>query len=500
MDTPPAAEALFAQWLEIENLKGAENLLSWDQETMMPPRGQRKRAAILATLAGELHRRVTAPELRDALEAASEAAEPGSELEAQVREARRDIDRASAVPADLARALAQAKSDGLAAWQEARAAKDFSKFRPALEHLLGLRVEEARAVDSERPVYDVMLDDYEPGASSEQIARVFEELTSELVPLVRAVADSGVTVDESPAKGAFAPERQLAFGRRVAEQMGFAFDAGRIDRAPHPFCSTISPGDVRLTWRWEDDDFRPALYGIMHEAGHGLYEQGLPDAWSGTPLGHAVSMGVHESQSRLWENLVGRSRAFWDWALPVAHEVLGLDAGVGADRLWPSLQTIQPSLIRVEADETTYNLHIVARFDVERRLVSGDLAVADLPEAWNAKYEELLGLTPPDDAVGVMQDIHWSMGAFGYFPTYALGNLIDAQLFQALRDDLGDPFPGFARGEFAPVLGWLRDKVHRHGRRYGADELVERATGRPLEAADFLGHVRGVAREVYGVQ
>jgi len=267
-----------------------------------------------------------------------------------------------------------------------------------------------------------------------------------------------VTVDESPVRGAFPADQQEAFGRTVAAAIGYDFDAGRLDTAAHPFTTGFGPGDVRITWRPEDDDLRPGLFGVMHEVGHAMYEQGLPAEYHGTPLGQAVSLGIHESQSRLWENQVGRSRAFWQWALPVMHEHLPSTSDVTVDALYPALHTVSPSLIRVEADEATYNLHIVARYEIERRMIGEALDVHELPELWNDTYQELLGVRPQSDADGVLQDIHWAMGGIGYFPTYTLGNLIAAQLFDAASAALGGVEDQLARGEFAPLLGWLRDR------------------------------------------
>jgi carboxypeptidase Taq len=320
-----------------------------------------------------------------------------------------------------------------------------------------------------------------------------------LSPLVRLVAESGHVVDESAAKGEFGPADQLRFARRCAEAIGFDFTAGRIDEAPHPFCTGFSPRDVRITWRYAKDDFRPALFGILHEAGHGLYEQGLPLDWQRTPIGGAVSLGVHESQSRLWENLVGRSRGFWEWALPHFKTCFPASSGVTLEALLPALQTVKPTMIRVEADQGTYDLHVCARFEIERKLFAGQLEVGDLPEAWNAAYEDLLGLRPADVSEGVLQDIHWSMGAFGYFPTYTLGNMITAQLFAAAERQLGELEPMFARGEFQPLLEWLRTNVHRHGSFFTAAELVEQATGKPLSPDEYLARRRVSVGEVYGV-
>jgi carboxypeptidase Taq len=495
-------DAFLDLWGEIEDLERASQMLEWDQETMMPAKGQVARGRLMATLAGLRHAKLTAPELSDRLAAFEEAAAPDGDDAAMARAARRDVDRATRIPGELAKRQAEAASRGLVAWQKARKAANFALFQGELAELVAIAKETgehlAPLTASGKP-YDALLDEFEPGATEAMLTPLFATLRDSLSPIVKAVADCGLVVDESPAKGDFPEERQLAFARRVAQQMGFDFEAGRIDLAPHPFCTGFDPGDVRLTWRFQGDDFRPALYGVMHEAGHGLYEQGLPAAWSRTPLGHAASLGVHESQSRLWENLVGRSRGFWEWALPLFHEHFPGKRDVTVDALVPALHTVKPSLIRVEADEATYNLHVVARFEIERALFAGELDVADLPSAWDDAYDALLGVRAPTVADGVLQDIHWSMGAFGYFPTYALGNLINAQLFDAAQADLGDLEGAFARGELAPLLEWLRERIHRPARRYAAAELVERATGRPPSADAFLAHVRRTAADVYGV-
>jgi carboxypeptidase Taq len=488
-------------WGETVDLQAAAGLLSWDQETNMPPRATEGRGKIMATLAGLGHAKQCAPELAEAIETVAAEAAPGSVEEAQAREARRLVRRVSCIPEELARERAEAETRGHASWKAARASSDFSLFEADLTRLLEIAREEGRLIAGEggRP-YDALLDGFDPGTTEAELLPLFEGLVDRLSPIVRAVADSGVVVDESPAHGEFPLAQQLEFGRRVAERMGFDFEAGRIDSAAHPFCSGAGPEDVRITWRGQEDDFRPALFGIMHEAGHGLYEQGLPRAWQRTPLGPAVSYGMHESQSRLWENSVGRSRGFWRWALPIFHELFPHTRGIGVDELWPALHAIRPSLIRVEADEGTYDLHIAIRFDIERRLFAGTLEVADLPDAWDDAYERYLGIRPANVAEGVLQDIHWSMGAFGYFPSYTLGNLIRAQLFETARDEFGDLEEMFARGEFAPLLGWLREKVHERGSRYPAGELVERITGRPLSPDAYLAERAAIAKTIYGVE
>ncbi len=499
MTEQTAEQKLMSLWGEIRDLESAGEVLAWDQETQMPPAGVEGRATALATLAGVTHERLTSTALRDAIDGCAAVAEPGSVLAAQVREASRRVDRAVLVPTELTKELALAQSRGLAAWQSARKESDFALFEPSLTRMIELKREEAAAVAPDGNAYEALMDEFEPGSRVDQLEPLFDQLCDRLSTLVRAVADSGKVIDEAPARGHFPASAQLAFGRSVAEEMGFDFRAGRIDASTHPFCSGFNSKDVRLTWRHADDDFRPALFGIMHEAGHGLYEQGLPDEWQGTPIGGAVSLGFHESQSRLWENLVGRSRAFWAWALPHFHRAFPDTADRTVDELWPALHTVRPSYIRVEADQATYNLHIAVRFQLEKELFSGGLEVADLPGAWDDAYERLLGIRPRTQAEGVLQDIHWAMGAFGYFHTYTLGNLICAQLFQAAPAELGDLDELISRGEFSRLLGWLRDRVHSQGCRYTADELVERATGRPLTSDAFLASIASTVQQVYGV-
>jgi len=496
-----ANDRLLSLWAEITDLESASGILDWDQETKMPPKGLEGRAKGMATLAGLYHAKLTSPALAEAIEAAAEDAEPGSVEEAQVREARRVVRRASAIPAELAKERAEAQTRGHASWRAARESSDFSLFAGDLATLLRIVREEGRLIAGEdgRP-YDALLDQFEPGITEAELVPLFEGLCAGLSPLVRAVAESGVVVDESPAMGSFPGDGQLALGQRIAERMGFDFEAGRIDPAAHPFCGGANPDDVRITWRFMEDDFRSALFGIMHEAGHGLYEQGLPRRWQRTPIGGAASYGVHESQSRLWENTVGRSRAFWQWALPLLHEVFPATSGVTVDALWPALHTVKPSLIRVEADEGTYDLHVAIRFEIERALFADELDVDGLPAAWDDAYERYLGIRPANAAEGVLQDVHWSMGAFGYFPSYTIGNLIKAQLVATVREELGDLDGMLAGGELAPLLGWLREKVHDQGARYPASELVERVTGRPLSPEAHLAERAAAAEEVYGVR
>lgn len=499
-----AAATFLSKWSDVSALGSAAGVLSWDQETQMPPKGQASRGHVMSVLAGLHHDKVTDPALLDSIEAAAgDAAAAGdSTMLAQTEAARRDVHRASAVPGDLARRMADVQSRSLAVWQQARSDDDFSAFAPVLHEVIELSKEQADALVAAgigESRYDALLDGYEPGATEAQLVPLLGDLRDELAPLVKAVADSGIVIDETPALGDFSTAGQLALGRTVATAIGYDFDAGRLDAAAHPFTTGLGHGDVRITWRSEDDDLRPGLLGIMHEAGHAMYEQGLPETFARTPLGQATSLGIHESQSRLWENHVGRSRAFWQWALPHLHEHLPSTRDVTVDGLYPALHAIRPSPIRVEADEGTYNLHIVARFEIERQVIGGAVDVADLPELWNTTYEELLGIRPPSDADGVMQDIHWAMGGFGYFPTYTLGNLIAAQLFDAAAADIDGLSNRIATGDFAPLLQWLRDHVHCHGRSRSAADIVEHATGSALSSESFLAYLRATAAEVYSL-
>jgi carboxypeptidase Taq len=493
-----AERRLYELWGEIRDLSAAGDLLEWDQEINMPPAGVEARGKMVATLAGLKHRALTSPELAEVLDACAEAAPEGSALAAQVRCARHDVDRAAKVPRSLTREIAEARVTGLEAWRAARAAADFSMFETQLARLVELRRQQAAAIEPGGNAYDALLDGFEPGITEAQLVPLFDQLKSALIPLVRSVAANGAEVDETPAMGDFPADRQRSFGRFLAETIGFDFDRGRLDGSTHPFCIGIAFGDVRMTWRYDEGDFRPAVFGVLHESGHGLYEQGLPAALERTPAGQAVSLGVHESQSRLWENHVGRSRGFWRWLLPHYRDAFPGAPAAGVDRIWPLLHTVKPSLIRVEADEATYNLHVLARFEIERALFAGDLEVRELPAAWDDLYDRLLGIRPPNTALGLLQDIHWSQGMFGYFPTYTLGSVAAAQLFATAERELGDLEAAFAAGELAPLLAWLRAKVHAHAGLYQAPELIERATGKPLAADDLLAYLRRTAEEVYG--
>jgi carboxypeptidase Taq len=366
--------------------------------------------------------------------------------------------------------------------------------------MLMLKRQEAAALGFTATPYDPLLDDYEPHATTAEVGAVLAGLRDALAPLVQEIVASGRRPDAAILKRSFAPAIQESFGQEISGAMGFDYTAGRLDTTAHPFCGGAGPGDVRITTRYNANDFGDAFFSILHEAGHGMYEQGLPREHFGLPTGEAVSLGIHESQSRMWENQVGRSRAFWEHVLPRARAAFP-DALKEAklDNFYAAINEVQPSLIRVDADEVTYNLHILIRFELERAMIEDDLQVAELPAAWREKYEKYLGITPPSDAEGALQDVHWSAGLFGYFPTYSLGNLYAAQFFAQANADLGDQQEAFRRGDFAPLLGWLRVHIHRHGQRYSASELVQRITGKPLTHASWIDQMRTKYGELYGL-
>jgi carboxypeptidase Taq len=501
--TREAYDGLIRQVKAVSLLGSCGAVLHWDHQTYMPPKGGAHRAEQLALLAGLCHEQFTEPEIGDLLSLAETgefARASGSAAAVNLREIRRAYDRATRIPAALVQELARTSTLAQDVWVEARKASDFGRFRPWLEKLVGLKREEAQAVGRGGVLYDALLDEYEPGETAARLTQVFAELRPGLVDLVARIAESGRGPDLAILHRAYPIAAQEAFGKAVVTAFGFDFQAGRLDVTTHPFCSGIGPGDTRLTTRYNLHDFGDAFFSILHEAGHGLYDQGLDPEHYGTPMGEAASLGIHESQSRLWENFVGRSRAFWEYWLPRAQQMFPdtLD-GIGLDELLFAINDVRPSFIRVDADEATYNLHIVLRFELEQALIAGDLAVADLPAAWNDHMVRDLGSAPPDDAQGCLQDIHWSGGSFGYFPTYTLGNLYAAQFFAKAQADLGNLEEQFRRGEFLPLKEWLNQKIHRDGQRNRARDLVAAVTGEPLNPAYLLRHLQEKLGPLYGV-
>jgi carboxypeptidase Taq len=490
MQQSSAYDELLTLLKRVHYLDSVAGLLGWDEQVNLPPDSADQRAEQNAVMAEFAHTAGTDPRLGELLTGLERSvAALTADQQVVVREARKDYDRAAKLPADFVREKATQASVGYHAWAKARAAADFAGYAPVLARNIELAKREAGYLGWGDRAYDYQIDLHDPGMTAPVIAGLFRGLKAELVPLMKQITGSKVKPRGDVLKG-FPVDGQRQFLREVTAQLGFNYRRGRIDVSLHPFCSG-NGADVRMTTRFHEDEPLSSLFGSIHETGHGLYEQGLPHAHHATALGRAAGMGVHESQSRLWENQVGRGRAFWRHFEPRFRGIFAAQtAAVSSDELYLAVNEVAPTLIRVEADEVTYNLHIILRFEIEQRLFAGTLAVADLPAAWNAAAQELLGLTPANDREGVLQDVHWSGGAFGYFPSYCLGNMLAAQLWYRaleLRPGLEEEF---AHGDFSWLLNWLHENVHAHGRRFGLLELTRRATGAELSPKALLRYLR----------
>ncbi len=502
-DVESTYQRLIAEIKQISLLGSCAGVLGWDKQTYMPKGGAGHRAEQLALLSGMIHERATAPQIGDYLaeiENSDLISDPRSEAAVNVRELRRDYDRAIKLPRTLVEELARVATIAQQAWREAREKSDYALFQPHLTKILDLKHQEVNALNTGETPYDTLLDDYEPGETSENLTRVFSGLRDELVELVGAIAESGKKPDENILTRTYPIDQQEEFGKIAAAQIGFNFDNGRLDITTHPFCSGIGPGDTRLTTRYNTNFFSESFFSIMHEAGHGIYDQGLNDEHYGTPMGDSISLGIHESQSRMWENFVGRSEAFWTHFYPKAQTAFPDALSDVSERdFYAAVNAVAPSYIRVEADEATYNLHIMLRFELEQALIDGGLKAEDVPGVWNETFKKYLGLTPPDDARGCLQDIHWSGGGIGYFPTYSLGNLYAAQFFEQARQEVGDLNAQFAEGVFEPLKNWLTEKIYSQGQRYRANELIEVVTGKPLSHEPLMRHLRAKYEPLYGI-
>jgi carboxypeptidase Taq len=469
----------------------------------MPPAAGEYRAEQMTLMSGLLHQRRTDPrlgELLDQLAASDMAAEEHSETGSTIRELKRQYDKRVKLPQSLVEELTRASVLGQQAWVKAREDDNFALFAPHAEKLFHLKRQQAECLGYEQHAYDALLDDFEPDAKTSDIAAVLSDLRAELVPLVQAIMESGRQAPLTILQREYPAAAQEAFGKAAAAAIGFDFKRGRLDVTHHPFCSGMGPHDCRITTRYDERFFNSAFFGILHEAGHGIYDQGLRPEQFGLPPGTYVSLGIHESQSRMWENLVGRSRAFWQHFFPRLQAAFPAAVGdVKLDDFYFAATHVAPSLVRVEADEATDNLQIIMRFVLEQALLSQDLAIGDLPAAWREKYEQYLGGKPANDANGCLQDIHWSAALIGYFPTYSLGNLYASQFFEQADRDLGGLAQQFARGEFGQLKSWLNEKIHHRGQCYSAAELVQLVTGQPLSHAPLMRHLRGKLAPLYGL-
>lgn len=498
---PQAYQELSALSKEIRLLRSIAGVLGWDRETYMPTKASPLRADQMSYLSGRAHRLLIDPRFGDLLATVEQdglAEDSASDAAVNLREWRHDYDRGVKVPAELVEEITHTAVLAQRSWVNARKASDFSIFQPHLTQLITLTRRMAEHIGYEQTPYDALLDGYEPGETTANVQRLFAGLRAELVPLVQAIQDSPVRPRSEILTRDYPVDRQYLFGRSAAAAFGYDLAAGRLDTVTHPFCSGIGPGDVRITTRYNLNFFNEAFFGILHESGHGLYEQGLPVEFFGLPRGEDIGMGIHESQSRLWENFVGRSRDYWTYFFPRAQQMFPEAlADVTMEAFYFAVNEVKPSLIRVEADEVTYNLHIMLRFEIEQAIVSGDLAIADIPAAWNETFAKYLGIAVPDDSQGCLQDIHWSFAGFGYFPTYALGNLYGAQIFAAARQALPDLPAHIRRGDFSPLLAWLKENIYSQGKRYRSRQLVEKISGAEPSHEPLVAYLQAKYGELY---
>jgi carboxypeptidase Taq len=485
---------------EVVDLKTAQAVLGWDQETLMPPGGALGRGYQMGTLAKIAHEKFTSDEvgqLLEDLESLSQQLPPDSDDACLIKITLREYRKLRRVPSAYVEEDTRVTSNAYSVWEKAKADSDFSLFRPELEKIVALRRQYASFFQPYAHVYDPLLDDFEPGLKTAEVKNIFNALRPQQIALLQAIA--GKPAPENRFLLVSYPEStQLEFGKEVITRFGFDWQRGREDLSVHPFTTGFNIGDVRITTRVEPLRMEMAIFGTMHEAGHGLYEQGINPSLARTPLSAGASMAVHESQSRLWENLVGRSLSFWSFFYPRLQQLFpGQLGNVSLDEFYRGINRVEPSLIRVKADEATYNLHIMLRLELEIALMEGSLAVKDLADAWNSRVKEYLGLTPPDDASGVLQDVHWSQGYFGYFSTYALGNLVSAQIWEALKADLPDLDKNISQGEFRPLLAWLREKIHRHGSKFEPQDLIRKVTGTGITPEPYMRYLTAKYSEIY---
>ena len=476
---------------EVSDIRSAASLLEWDQMVMMPPAGAAVRAERLATLERVSHERFIDDRIGELLEDLRElelSLPHDSDDASLIRVTRRDWQKARRVPADLAAELTKAASEGMERWVAARADNDYAKFRPVLDRQLELKQEYISCFEPVDDTYDILLDDFEPGTTTDEVQEIFARLKEDLIPLIAAAAgDAGDGIGRGP----FPEAKQRELGLAAITAFGFEPDSFRLDTTVHPFCSWFATTDVRVTTRYDENDLE-SLFSSMHEIGHGLYERGVSPTLERTPLASGCSAGLHESQSRLWENVVGRSLPFWRWFHPqLATTLPDATAAMTVEQFQRSINRVRPSFIRVDADEVTYGMHIVLRFELERELIAGTLSTADLPEAWNARFEQYLGLAVPEDRLGVLQDVHWSCGMFGYFPTYQLGNVMSVQIWEAAKAALPDLEAQFEQGDFSALGAWLRENLYSLGRKLSPKETLERAAGGPLDPEPYLRYLHG---------
>lgn len=485
---------------EVYDLNSSLAVLAWDQQTYMPSGGAEERGSAMATLSRIMHLKITSDELQKNLaecEADLQGVADDSDEARLLKVTRREVNRRIRIPADWVASFAEATAIGQEMWEQAKGASDFSRFQPYLERIYELRREYASFFQPYDHIYDPMLDEFEPGLKTAEIQAIFTVLRKEQVQLIQELT-ARRQVNASFLHQTFPENLQWNFGLEVISNMGFDWNRGRQDSSAHPFTTTFGMGDVRVTTRVIPDNLASALFSTIHEGGHALYEQGFSPTMHRTPLAAGASMALHESQSRLWENLVGRSRSFWNYYYPKLQQYFpGQLGNISLEEFYKGINRVEPSLIRTEADEATYNLHIMLRLEMEIALLERKIEVRDLPEIWRERMREYLGIIPKDDAHGVLQDIHWAGGLIGYFPTYALGNVISVQVWECLKRDIPDLDEQIARGDLKPLLNWLRQNIHVHGAKFETQELVKKVTGSIIDPQPYLRYLKSKFKEIY---
>jgi carboxypeptidase Taq len=489
MSTNPKLEQLRRLLAEVEDLRNASTVLFWDMRVKMPPSGSQARAEATATVARLTHEKFVSKEIGDLLDGLDENDYDYDSVEASLlRVTKRDYQKAVRVPPELTGEMRKASAIAVSAWGPAKEKSDFAALLPHLEKNLELRRRYVECFDPADETYDVLLDDYEPLMKTAEVRAIFDDLKRELGPLIKEIADAG-EVDSSFLTGDFDRDAQREFSLQVVRRLGFTDDEWRLDTTEHPFMCSPGEHDVRITTNFRPHDIH-SIFASMHEFGHGVYEWGVAPELQRTPLGTGVSLAVHESQSRTWENLVGRSRPFWRYWYPQLQEAFPQFASVDEGAFYRAINKVHPSLIRIDADEVTYNMHIILRFELEQELIDGRVDLKDLPQEWNARMEEYLGIGVPDDAHGVLQDVHWAGGSIGYFPTYALGNVISVQVWERMKEDVGDVDEQLERGEVGEIREWLRTHLYVLGRKYTPQETIERVTGSRIDPGPYVRYLR----------
>ncbi|MBU5593471.1 carboxypeptidase M32 [Clostridium sp. MSJ-4] len=482
---------------ELEYLNQAMGLIFWDMRVGIPKKAIEPRSEVIGYLSSESYKLETSDKVKEFIDYFEGVEGLDDVSKSMVENMKKNYEKTKKIPADRHREYTILASKSEVAWEDAKDKSDFEMFKPYLEKVVDFKEEFINYWGYEKNKYDTLLDFYEPSITVEKLDNIFGELRDAIVELLGKIKESKIKPRDDFFKKDFSKESQEEFGKFVVEKLGYDFDAGRIDESVHPFTINFGNKDVRITTKYLTNEFRSALFSTIHEGGHAIYEQDIPDELEGTGLGNGVSMGIHESQSRFYENIIGRSKEFWRYFYPEAQRRFPQFEGVSFEDFYRGINTVEPSLIRTEADELTYSLHVIIRYEIEKALINGKIQVGDLPGVWNEKYKEYLGVEPSSDAEGVLQDMHWSDGSFGYFPSYALGNIYGAQFLNKMKNDMPNMYEEIEKGNFKEIHNWLKENIHKHGAVYKPAELIKMVTGEELTAKYFIEYLNKKYTEIY---